>query len=241
VENVSWDDVVNWFVPKLNKLVRGLDMELPTEAQWEYACRAGRQTPFWFGEQITPDQVNYDGNYPYAGGKKGEYRKNTVPVKALPANGWGLYQMHGNLLEWCSDWLEDYPEGDVVDPKGPAERQDNESARRVLRGGCWLDSGGSCRSARRFAYPPDDRGGAFGFRLCRGLAEQPAGLGPPGTGGRRVEPANLLRRPEGTAAVTPEATPQKTRQMAPPPSDEPTGIVEKLLKSIGLGKGRKRQ
>ena len=135
VENVSWDDVQR-FLDGLNALIPGQEFRLPTEAEWEYACRAGTTTPFWFGEQITPEQVNYDGNYPYAGGAKGAYREETVPVKALPCNGWGLYQMHGNVWEWCQDWHGAYPTETVIDPAGPPSGAD-----RVLRGGSWISRG----------------------------------------------------------------------------------------------------
>ncbi len=118
VELVSWDDVQK-FLNKFNQEKSDLCMRLPTEAEWEYACRAGTETPFWFGENITTEQANYNGNHPYANGKKGEYREETVEVKALPQNGWGLYQMHGNVYEWCSDWFGDYPTGSVADPGGP--------------------------------------------------------------------------------------------------------------------------
>jgi formylglycine-generating enzyme required for sulfatase activity len=166
VEWVSWKDVKEKFLPALNRQVPGLEAVLPSDAQWEYACRAGTQTPFGFGEKITPEQVNYDGNYPYAGGEKGEYRRKTVPVKSLPANGWGLYEMHGNVREWCEDVLGDYPSEAVVDPVGP---QDGVEGRwRVLRGGGWHNDGGFCRSAYRYAYEPDGRNGDFGFRLARG-------------------------------------------------------------------------
>ena len=116
VENISWLDIQLFFVD-LKAMIPGLQIGLPTEAQWEYACRAGTTTPFSFGENITTEQVNYDGNYPYADGVKGEYRKQTVPVKALPANQWGLHQMHGNLLEWCFDeWEGDLGSASVVNP-----------------------------------------------------------------------------------------------------------------------------
>jgi sulfatase modifying factor 1 len=168
VENVSWEDVAERFLPALNDRIPGLAPALPTEAQWEYACRAGTTTPFWFGDNISPEQVNYDGNYPYGGGAKGEYRKRTVEVKALPANDWGLYEMHGNVWEWCADWLGEYPREAVVDPEGP------ETGRgRVLRGGSWFNAGGSCRSADRIGHDPGNRGG-IGFRLSRG-SSPPAG------------------------------------------------------------------
>ena len=107
VENVSWDDCQRFLV-KLNVRVPGLELTLPTEAQWEYACRAGTQTPFYFGDNITPEQVNYNGNYPYVGAETGLYRRETVTVKELPCNDWGLYQMHGNVREWCLDGMRNY-------------------------------------------------------------------------------------------------------------------------------------
>lgn len=165
VENVSWKDVVERFLPALDRLVPGLAPTLPTEAQWEYACRAGTTTPFWFGENITTDQVNYNGEYPYAGGAMGEFRNQTVPVKVLPANGWGLYQMHGNVWEWCADWAGEYPKDDLVDPQGP-----DAGRERVLRGGGWYNIGRDCRSAIRYGFEPGHRV-IIGFRLARGLPE----------------------------------------------------------------------
>jgi formylglycine-generating enzyme required for sulfatase activity len=162
VEQVSWDDVQG-FIARLNTLVPEGGFRLPTEAEWEYACRAGTTTPFWFGAQITPEQVNYDGNYPYASGERGLYRRETVEVKALPCNGWGLYQMHGNVWEWCQDWLGAYPGGAVIDPVGPAEGED-----RVLRGGSWIVDGRHARSAQRDANLPGVRIDDVGFRLARG-------------------------------------------------------------------------
>ncbi len=174
VENVSWLDV-QAFLEKLNRRVPGLRARLPSEAQWEYACRAGTTTPFSFGENITPEQVNYDGTEPYAGGKKGEYRGKTVPVKALPANPWGLYQMHGNVWEWCQDeWQENLGPNPVSDPENTsADTGDDSSVVRVLRGGSWLDDGGHCRSAVRDgnAAGPRDRG--IGFRVSLGHEFQP--------------------------------------------------------------------
>ena len=164
VESVSWDDAQR-FLARLNAAAPELALRLPTEAEWEYACRAGTTTPFWFGEQITPEQVNYNGNYPYARGKKGLYRQETVPVKALPCNGWGLYQMHGNVWEWCQDWYGTYPTGTVVDPTGP-----DTGTLRVRRGGSWFGDGRGARAARRDADGPGDRIRDIGFRLARGQA-----------------------------------------------------------------------
>ncbi|CAK8713253.1 Formylglycine-generating enzyme [Candidatus Electrothrix laxa] len=162
VEQVSWEDAQN-FIDQLNAAIPGLELILPTEAQWEYACRAGTTTPFSFGANITPEQVNYDGNYPYAKGEKGKYRGETVEVKALPCNQWGLYQMHGNVWECCQDWLGDYPV-EPLDPPGPVTGRV-----RVCRGGSWFDDGGFCRSASRSRLKPDPtRNGWLGFRLARG-------------------------------------------------------------------------
>lgn len=162
VENVSWDDAQR-FIARLNELIPEGGFRLPTEAEWEYACRAGTTTAFWFGDQITPEQVNYDGNYPYVGGPKGQYRQQTVAVKALPCNGWGLYQMHGNVYEWCQDWYGDYRSVEAIDPTGP-ERGEG----RVLRGGSWVNLGGNARSAGRDRDEPGYRDGSDGFRLARG-------------------------------------------------------------------------
>ncbi|MDO9311874.1 MAG: formylglycine-generating enzyme family protein, partial [Nitrosomonas sp.] len=162
VENVSWLDVQP-FIEKLNTLFPDLHANLPTEAQWEYACRAGTQTPFSFGENITPEQVNYDGNYPYAGGETGLFRERTVPVKSLPPNPWGLYEMHGNVWEWCADWYEEYPTQAVTNPLGP-----DKDASRVLRGGSWSFIGRNTRSANRGRLEPDLRYNGIGFRLAPG-------------------------------------------------------------------------
>ena len=122
---------------------------LPTEAEWEYACRAGTTTPFHFGETISTDQANYDGNFTYGNGKKGVYREKTTPVGSFPANAWGLYDMHGNVWQWCQDWYGDYPQKDVVDPQGPEKGEV-----RVLRGGSWISDPQYCRSAFRYWFDP---------------------------------------------------------------------------------------
>ena len=168
VEQVSWADVVDEFLPQLNAQVPGLAAALPTEAQWEYACRGDAEpnTPFWFGDQIHSGQINFDGGEPLPGGKKSEYRQATVPVKALPCNGWGLYQMHGNVWEWCADWYAPYRLGEAEDPADPSEAP-TESARRVLRGGAWFSQARYCRSAMRFVFDPGFRRRSIGFRLAR--------------------------------------------------------------------------
>ena len=170
VEQVSWNDVQE-FLEKLDRRVPGLDARLPSEAEWEYACRAGTTTAFSFGANITPEQVNYNGNHPYAGGKKGLYREKTVPVASLPANAWGLYEMHGNVWEWCADWYGDYPSTPQTDPHGAVTGD-----RRVLRGGSWFNDGRLVRSADRYCYVPGERNDDVGFRLApgRGRPAEPA-------------------------------------------------------------------
>ena len=129
-------------------LADGTGYRLPTEAEWEYACRAGTKTPFWWGASITTDQANYNGNFTYGkDGKQGDYRKKTTPMDEFKANPWGLHDMHGNLDQWCQDWYGDYPKEDIKDPQGI-----NKDAARVLRGGCWCDDPRLCRAARRFRY-----------------------------------------------------------------------------------------
>jgi formylglycine-generating enzyme len=161
VEQVSWDDVQR-FIEAFEALVPGCGVGLPTEAQWEYACRAGTESAYWFGDQITPEQVNYDGSYSYAGGAKGLNRGTTVPVKSLPANRWGLYEMHGNVFEWCADGQRAYDGEAQVDPEGPRD----EGAPRAARGGSWLVSARGARSAFRIANHPGHARGPLGFRLC---------------------------------------------------------------------------
>ncbi len=177
VEQVSWNDVQG-FIARLNGAVPGLEARLPTEAEWEYACRAGTSTPFSFGRDITPEQVNYNGDYPYRGNQKRLSREETVEVASLPANSWGLYEMHGNVWEWCQDWYGNYPEGPTVDPTGPATGE-----RRVLRGGSWIDCGRFARSAYRLDVGPGLRLRFCGFRLALGPELQPDELAGGGEGG----------------------------------------------------------
>ncbi|SER13011.1 Formylglycine-generating enzyme, required for sulfatase activity, contains SUMF1/FGE domain [Nitrosomonas sp. Nm51] len=162
VETVSWEDA-QAFISKMNGLKAELKLCLPTEAQWEYACRAGTTTPFSRGDQIDSSLVNFDGNYPYNNGQHSEYREQTVDVKALPCNDWGLYQMHGNVWEWCQDWYGDSSPKPVTDPQGP-----DTGDSRVLRGGSWIINGRNCRSAFRSPDDPSLRNVDFGFRLARG-------------------------------------------------------------------------
>ncbi len=134
---------------------------LPTEAEWEYACRAGTTTSFSFGENVTTDQVNYNGNYPYKDGEIGEFRNTTVAVGSLPANAFGLYEMHGNVDEWVNDWYGTYEEGTFENPEGP-----ENGTNRILRGGGWSSVGRYIRSTWRlggFGHSND-----YGLRFARG-------------------------------------------------------------------------
>ena len=159
VEQVSWHDCQE-FIKKLREKDKK-PYRLPTEAEWEFACRAGTSTPFNFGKTISTDQVNYNGNEPYGDGKRGVDRQKTTPVGSFPANAWGLYDMHGNVYAWCQDWYGDYPKKDVVDPQGK-----KKGDLRVLRGGSWYYAPGYCRSAYRHKGVPDQRYGNVGCRLC---------------------------------------------------------------------------
>jgi formylglycine-generating enzyme required for sulfatase activity len=162
VEYVSWHDCQE-FIRKLNAKGDGITYALPTEAQWEYACRANTTTPFSFGSTITPSQVNYDGNYPYENAANGLFRQKTVPVGSLNSpNAWGLHDMHGNVEEWCADWYDAnyYGSGQTNDPKGP-ERGNF----RVGRGGSWYSDAWYCRSACRHSSHPDYRFNCVGVRV----------------------------------------------------------------------------
>ena len=165
VDQVSWDDC-QIFIQKMKQLKPDLELCLPSDAQWEYACRAGTKTPFSFGDNITSEQVNYDGNYPYADGKKGENRKETVDVKSLPCNKWGLFQMHGNVWEWCADWYGNYSAVPIENPTGP-----DKGHYRVLRGGSWVSYGWYVRSADRIRNEPSLRSSSMGVRFASGQFE----------------------------------------------------------------------
>ncbi|MBD2336670.1 SUMF1/EgtB/PvdO family nonheme iron enzyme [Calothrix sp. FACHB-156] len=161
VEQVSWDDAVE-FCRKLSQKT-GRKYRLPSEAEWEYACRAETTTPFYFGETITTDLVNYNGNYPYASAPKGEYRQQTTPVGKFPPNAFGLYDMHGNIWEWCLDtYHKNYNEAPT---DGSAWLSGNDNDSRVLRGGSWYDGARRCRSANRNYVTRADRGSLVGFRV----------------------------------------------------------------------------
>jgi formylglycine-generating enzyme required for sulfatase activity len=165
VEQVSWLDA-RTFCEKLSSLPeeqqRGRVYRLPTEAEWEYACRAGTGTPFSFGETLSALQANFDGTLPYGHAPTGPYRERTTKVGAFAPNAHGLYDMHGNVLEWCADWYDEHAyQGHARrDPTGPAQGE-----LRVLRGGCWNYAGHQCRSAFRDRGTPDYHNDTIGFRV----------------------------------------------------------------------------
>ena len=157
---ISWSDAVAYAAWLSNNDAR--PYRLPTEAEWEYACRAGTLTPFHFGQTLSTDQANYNGVYTYGDGAKGVFRDKTTSVGSFPANDWGLFDMHGNAFEWCQDWYSEYPRDPVVDPRGPTTGQYH-----VLRGGSCIYWPQCCRSAYRIRSGRRHRFDCyFGFRLC---------------------------------------------------------------------------
>ena len=162
VDSVTWEQAQE-FARRLNASGEG-PFRLPTEAEWEYACRAGTTTRFSFGDKVlSTDYINYDGSAVYVDARKCICRRTTMPVTSFAPNPWGLHDMHGNVWEWCQDWQALYPAKSLTDPKGPAK-----GSRRVVRGGGWSNTPASCRSASRYAVAPDQSASAVGFRLCRG-------------------------------------------------------------------------
>jgi formylglycine-generating enzyme required for sulfatase activity len=152
VEQVSWEDAQE-FITKLNERIGENRYRLPTEAEWEYACRSGSSGTYCFG-----DDESLLGGYAW-------YYSNsdskTHPVGERKPNAWGLYDMHGNVWEWCQDWYEDYSQGSVIDPVGPSS-----GTIRVYRGGGWFDVAGDCQSANRNWYDPGYRRTFIGLRLA---------------------------------------------------------------------------
>ena len=167
VESVSWHDAVE-FCNRLSNYTKR-PYRLPSEAQWEYACRAGTTRPFHFGETITTDLANYNGNYTYGDGVKGVYRKETTEVGSFKiANEFGLYDMHGNVWEWCQDdWHSNYTNA----PNNGNAWTGQSGNFKLLRGGSWYDNPGDCRSACRDIYNLVYSSSNIGFRVvCSGAA-----------------------------------------------------------------------
>lgn len=150
--NIQWDDA--------KAFAEWMGCRLPTEAEWEYACRAGSAQLFSMGNTLTTAQANFNGNFPSQGSEKGEYRKKPVPVGSFSPNAFGLFDMHGNVSEWCADWYAPYIAEETNNPKGPAAGK-----HRVYRGGGWSSWGKVLRCASRFFDPM--RFDSIGFRLVK--------------------------------------------------------------------------
>jgi formylglycine-generating enzyme required for sulfatase activity len=162
---VNWDDAkayVAWLSSQTH-----CDYRLPTEAEWEYCCRAGSTSPFWWGSSIAPTQANYKNSVYEGGGSKLEWRQATVPVNQFAANPWGLYQVQGNVWEWCEDVWHDSYDGAPADSS--AWLQGGDADRRVVRGGSWNDDPKNPRSADRDWNPSEFRLNYLGFRVGRTL------------------------------------------------------------------------
>ena len=177
VENVEWK-LAKIFCERLTarpaEKNAGRKYRLPTEAEWEYACRAGISTAFHFGNSLSSQQANFNGNYPAGSGEQGRYLRKTVKVGSYEPNAFGLYDMHGNVAEWCADWYDpeyyvDSPdEGPLGPPFGVVSTKFTNAEYNffvVVRGGCWVDDGRACRSAYRFRAMPNTQYRLIGFRV----------------------------------------------------------------------------
>jgi formylglycine-generating enzyme required for sulfatase activity len=160
VERVSWRDV-QAFIARLERL-SSQRFRLPTEAEWELACRGGTATPFHTGADLTTEQANFDGEGPYGNSPPGRFRRSTTKVGTFPPNALGLHDMHGNVWEWTQDWHCPYPAGPVTDPVGTCSTDF-----KVIRGGSWYFDANSARCALRYTHRPQDSGFSLGFRLVR--------------------------------------------------------------------------
>ena len=170
-QRVSWNDAVE-FCARLSKHT-GREYRLPSEAQWEYACRAGTATPFHFGETITGNLANYHASYVYANEPEGKFRGETISVGQFPANAFGLYDMHGNLWEWClDDWHYNYQDAPTDGRAWLNKENDNRYHIKVLRGGSWYFNPEFCRSAFRYFNHPENRNNNIGFRVVCAVAQR---------------------------------------------------------------------
>ncbi len=245
VEMVSWNDAVE-FCHRLSSRPgeeqAGNLYRLPTEAEWEYACRADTTTPFNFGNSASSTQANFNGDVPYGGAAKGPYLQRTAKVGQYEPNSWGLYDMHANVDEWCSDRYDPkyYDQHVEVDPQGSPAAADD---RRALRGGSWNGFGVHCRSAFRERFDNELRGATFGFRVVceteasireaeKGKAAEDA-LKPTGPG--------LL----GTGLEFSDADVAAYKKILKAPGgwnsyfDEYTSVLDLEVKNLGIGGGNK--
>ena len=190
VDQVMWQEAVA-FCQALSKLpeeqAAGRRYRLPTEAEWEYACRAGTPAAFHFGAALSSRQANFDGRFPYGGAPKGPFLGRPAAAGSYPANAFGLYDMHGNVQEWCADWYDPdyYRRSPEADPKGPPQGvlrtgyafdstdPGDTGFYLVVRGGSWLDEARGCRSAYRFRSMPHTRYRLAGFRVACDITGSP--------------------------------------------------------------------
>jgi formylglycine-generating enzyme required for sulfatase activity len=163
---VNWHDA-QAYIAWLNGTTGSNGYRLPSEAEWEYCCRAAKYTRFWWGDTITSEQANYNGEAALLDGATSKWRQHTMPVNSFDANGWGLHQVHGNVFEWCEDTLhEDYSDNP---PNDGSVWQGGTAVFRVLRGGSWSNDPHDLRAARRDYNLPSGRASSVGFRLARTL------------------------------------------------------------------------
>jgi formylglycine-generating enzyme required for sulfatase activity len=174
-EQVRWGEA-RQFCKSLSELPEekkaGRTYRLPSEAEWEYACRAGTTTAFHVGDALSSEQANFNGNFPYGGAERGPFLGRTAKVGSYPPNAWGLHDMHGNVLQWCNDWYDAdyYKKSPKENPRGPEKGAVPTGFDSfffvVVRGGCWLDEGQACRSARRFRLQQSEPYRWTGFRVA---------------------------------------------------------------------------
>ena len=193
VEQVSWEDATNYCARltvrerAAGRLPSGYGYRLPTEAEWEYACRAGTTNATAYGNGLSSAQADFKGAYPYGEAAKGPNLGTTTKVGSYAPNAWGLCDMHGNVWEWCLNWYAgSLPGGSVTDPQGP-----NRAIYRPLRGGGWLSYGWDCRSATRFILLPDNSGDDIGFRPVLAPAGSDSNARVPVSFGQEEIPAAL--------------------------------------------------
>jgi sulfatase modifying factor 1 len=215
VENVSWEDATA-FCRKLSEK-EGKTYRLPTEAEWEYACRAGTTTPFSFASGLNGTQANCDGNYPYGTETKGPYKEQTVPVGSYAPNAFGLYDMHGNVWEWCQDWYDkDYYQGwPTDDPQGPPT-----ASYRVYRGGGWCNYLRRCRAAYRDWCSPSYLHDSLGFRVALNVSGQPQ------DGAMQSLPSKSISEPAVTPAGADPSKAEGTLGTSPQPKKQPANAAD---------------
>jgi formylglycine-generating enzyme required for sulfatase activity len=174
VEMVSWEDAAAFcraLTERSEERAAGRSYRLPTEAEWEYACRAGTNSPFGHGSSLSAGQGNFDARFPYGDGSTGKPLGRTTPPNRFPSGAWGLADAHGNVWEWCADWYGEgyYRSSPLRDPSGP-----EAGTVKVLRGGSWRNQASSCRAAYRNALAPHQKDSATGFRVVAVLQSEHA-------------------------------------------------------------------